>query len=509
MFSPNDLVHLVFASETDTYYTDGLLTLDLDRYLWFRLHERYSAVFYLSMTGNSFEVKTYGDRLPRSVKLPKRVARAGGRQPIGRWIADTLTAGINESAAVVCSLEDINAALRYNDWDKDLQTIAKAKARTGILVIKVPIIAEDAVPLLLKSPIFEYLRDNAVLNARMGGERSLYDSIRGGKGESCVFLNTFTKKAINAILMRLCLERDDRELPPGGTDALADYLARYLSSFRLQLTEPLGEDQRPSPNMGFQDLYDMLRDKGVWEELTRRCIGGDAMRGLMPDDAMAFQIARDKNGFAGKCLSLPPLKGRLDGEQERKITEKLLAVRKEAARPKNRPENPRLHAVGMGLVDMLYAEKNADTYMLILDGILFCAKWLYVGEGSEEEKRTRNILECFIQCVGFSSRSDEWRAQLRTLEQYKNPSKIVLERKRQLTNMLDGQARTMKNLRELLEVHMTDASFGKSPEELMDAVRGLKLAENILALENAGKSGSNGESGDPDGEQYDLEELEP
>ena len=58
MFSSKELLHLVFADETDTYYGDDLLKLELNQYLWLKLHESYQTVYFLGAAGKTFTIKT-------------------------------------------------------------------------------------------------------------------------------------------------------------------------------------------------------------------------------------------------------------------------------------------------------------------------------------------------------------------------------------------------------------------------------------------------------------------
>ena len=73
MFSSNDLTHLVFANETDTYYRDDLLKLDLHQYLWLDLHEKYSAVYFLTLSESTFSIKTYGDLKCKAYEPSRRL----------------------------------------------------------------------------------------------------------------------------------------------------------------------------------------------------------------------------------------------------------------------------------------------------------------------------------------------------------------------------------------------------------------------------------------------------
>ncbi|MCD7917264.1 MAG: hypothetical protein LUF84_02220, partial [Clostridiales bacterium] len=84
MFSSSELIHFVFANDDDDYYCGGLLRLDLNQYLWMKLHEEhYHTVYFLSRTdANIFSIKTCGDKKSSSFTV---------KQSIWSWVLGTET----------------------------------------------------------------------------------------------------------------------------------------------------------------------------------------------------------------------------------------------------------------------------------------------------------------------------------------------------------------------------------------------------------------------------------
>ena len=61
MFSPTELISLVFANKDDLYFGDDLLKLNLNQHLWKELHKTYQTVYFLSAAEKAFTVRTFGD----------------------------------------------------------------------------------------------------------------------------------------------------------------------------------------------------------------------------------------------------------------------------------------------------------------------------------------------------------------------------------------------------------------------------------------------------------------
>ena len=146
MFSSNDLVHLVFADETDTYYCGDLLKLDLHQYLWRKLHETYPAVYFLSLSEGALSVKTYGDLKCKAYEPGRKFWKLMGFESemgeLGKWIHKQLTSKRSEPAAFVCSLEDFCKASKDPDWANALYDIAGERHRAGTFVLTVPVSVE-------------------------------------------------------------------------------------------------------------------------------------------------------------------------------------------------------------------------------------------------------------------------------------------------------------------------------------------------------------------------------
>lgn len=504
LFSSDDLIHLVFANETDTYYRDDLLKLDLHQYLWLNLHEKYSAVYFLSLSKSTFSIKTYGDLKCKAYEPGRRLWRWKGFESeigeLGKWLHKQLASKRSESAAFVCSLEDFCKVSYYPDWAGTLKSIARERNRTGILVLTVPVPAEKSKRLFLYDPAFEYLQENAVLDVRGGAIRDMYESIRQNKGESCVFLNAFSRDRIYSILLHIALEQKGRFLAQKDMEAAAEYLSRYLTSLEMQRDDPLFKSQIPGPYMQFQDLYNQLKDEDVWKRLTDRCLNKKC-----PADGRAggagltagSHIIRDKGCWAGKCMMLRIPDGirQLDTEAER-AADLLLEIQRELLRPKNRDENDMLAVKAAGFLGKLEVVSPDDlgTYKRILEAIRFCVTWMYIQEQSEEEKQALKIVEFLEGYISVSSQCCWLRKNVEQNRQ-SGASGIMMDKLiRQSQDKLAAQEKILRNYQDLVSASIMNLSMMSFSDHTAEQMEKLKREVDEYCSEQVpvdrGKSGS-------------------
>ena len=504
MFSPNDLIHLVFADEADTYYCEDLLKPDLHQYLWLKLHEKYSSVYFLTLAENTFSVQTYGDLNCKPYEPPpKFLTWMGGSEmkDFGKWVLKQLTSKRLESAAFVCSLEDFCQAAENRDWAGTLEGIAGEKARTGIFVLTVPVSVERSRPLLLHSRVFELLREKAVLDVRTGALREIYGSIKRNKGESCVFLNAFSWDRVYPILLHVMLEQPGRFLSQKDMEAVIGYLVRYLADLKLQRDQPLFRTRMPSSDMQFRELYDELKDEKVWTRLVDRSLKERSSadnRAEHTEPAMGFHMTRDKSGYAGKCMTLRLPSGIQRLDPQGRAAGLLLDIQRELLAPKNRDENEMLAAKAAGFLAKLEAvpPDDPDTCKRILEAVHFCVTWMYVRE-SEEEKRVLEIVESLETYVKIS---DQYWLARKNVDLYKlqNASGTITDIKiQQAQKQLEAQEKILRTYQDLVSASSMELSILSFSDNITEQMEKLDRAvEKFRSARNTVNQGGIPESGD-------------
>lgn len=395
MFQPKDLIHLVFADETDTYYSDDLLQLNLNQKLWMLLHRSgYSTVYFLRAAGESFAVRTFGDaEAPAYTSIESRskfiqlFTDRSAQDHFTEWFCRRM----REKTAFVCSLEDFCSV--FDDADEDSRRRMKELAgdwkRKGILVLTTSGTIERSKPLLLHSKVFELLNDTAVLSTRGGESRSLYRVLRNAKGDACVFLNTFSREAIRSILLQASLRRG-RALTPEQSRAAEKYLYYYLRDEQLQQNLPLFERGRPMCGLQFRELYTSLaEDDQVWDRLLRR---SQSLPQTDPEAVEPLPLTRDQNSVAARCIRLRLPKWAAADEENRRALQR---VQQNLRTPKNQDENEAVCAGLARLCGRLEGMDNGDvgTCRRLLTALTFCEHWLYVEPGSETEHKVLENLK--------------------------------------------------------------------------------------------------------------------
>lgn len=485
MFSSNALVHLVFADPMDEYCSDGLLKLDLDRYLWLKLHERFSSVYFLRAEDHGFAVKTFGDRKAKNYEPSQGFLKSmkgifSGKsetQRFGDWMLEQMKSMRSEAAAFVCSAEDFCRTASGADWNAVLRQLAGEKNRTGILVLKMPLEAERSRELLLESPAFAQLGDATVSDLRGGSLQPLFPTLANGKKDACCFLSPSSGEGLHAILLRLQLENPQLIVSEEESRAAEEYLRRYLRNLHLQESEPLFRSGEPALYLSYRDLYLQLKDKRVWNELLARARNQSRLSEGMLLPAAALPL--DRTGITGRCAGKLFTENLSAGTSSSRppIPDRILA---NLLTPRNRPENKAVAEAMEGFLQKLSAAdpEDGETFQKIVEALGFCADWLYVPEEREEKEIVLALVE--RQNINLELSSLKYQ----TRNKFQNASLAggdLLDAKlRQMKIQADTIQRTADQYQDLISSSMLDLSLSSfSPREVFAKLSGLeeKLSE--------------------------------
>ncbi len=400
MFSSNALVHLVFADPMDEYYSDGLLKLELDRYLWLKLHERFSSVYFLRAEDHCFAVDTFGDKKAKNYEPNQGFLKSmkgifGGKsetQRFGAWMLEQMKSMRSEAAAFVCSAEDFCRTAVGQDWNALLRQLAGEKNRTGILVLKMPLEAERSRELLLQMPALAQLGDATVSYLRGGSLQPLFPALANGKKDACCFLSPCSGEGLHAVLLRLQLENPQRLMTEQESSAAEEYLRRYLRDLPLQQKEPLFRSGEPALYLSFRDLYLQLKNERVWNELLARA--RDQTKSSENKLLPVASLPLDRTGVTGRCAVKLFTEG-MSASNDNKRAKTAERILMNLLTPRSRAEN---RAVSDGLEGFLQKLSSAnpedkETVQKILEAMSFCTDWLYVPEKSEEEQTVLALVE--------------------------------------------------------------------------------------------------------------------
>ena len=425
LFDAKELLHLVFANNSDLYYTKGLLELSLDEFLWFRLHsEGYDPVYFLQSGSPECSVRTFGDQnakpyAERQNPFRKGISWFAGETEtdrFGSWMIKQLQDG----AAFVFPMDMMCAEKAAPDWINPLKQIASMKGRRGILVMKVPTEVELSRDALLNSAIFDALGETGITNLRRDPEGSLCAALLEAKDRGCHFWSLYTKERIEALLLRLQFDHPDLDAAPRELELMVDYLLQYLNNPRLRLHDPLFQLEYVGILPEYCEVYRWLGDKKTWAHL-RACAGqvNDAggvhallrQKGIpaVEPDRNRFAVSHGENTFARMCLKI-----RMDGGLQKQLgperepaADILLELFQLLNEPKSHADNVRvgeklqLLCVEAGAAK---ARQDPDAYWKIVFVMRFYAKWIHVEDGGKEEAELLRIAEQAEGCVEDSKK---------------------------------------------------------------------------------------------------------
>lgn len=422
MFSSNELLHLVFANDDDTYYCDNLLKLDLNQYLWWALHkDGYRTVCFLYANKDFFSVRTYGDidyvPYPTEDKWFKRFLMSD-TEKFGEWMIRQLKAKSSERVAFVCPLHVFCDTARGEEWTNLLRRIAGIEKRTGIILLTAPAEIEQSRDLLLSSKVFDSLREVAVTNLRNDDIRPLYTSLAIRKPYGVTYLNGYTTERMKALLLHVMMDGDDCFADALQIEHCAEYLTQYLNNPWLRRRRPLFGAPKCNEYPEYRELYHILLNKQMWDNLlkaTQQAFDGGSLRTCLDrlqcpyirENDIQVCVLRDRNSFAGRCMKLwlPPSGETMEASgKSDEAFDILTDIYTALLSPKNRADNPKVAAEIESLLaklEIAQEEGDFDTHKRVLFSIRFCVQWLHVPGSSDEENSILSLtdsLKALIKC---------------------------------------------------------------------------------------------------------------
>lgn len=395
MFSSKNLISFVFANENDTYYRDDMLKLNQDQYLWYQLHEKFETVYFLREAEGQLQVRSFGDRNGPCPTFKSKLFKTAEDQQ-GKWLLQQMRRKAADAVAFVCTLPDFCSVFSKASWEETLRELAESQNRTGIFVVTASATAERNTKLLLTSPVFQYLKENAILEQRSGEPRDLYGSIAQKKWGSCFFLNEFTYERVHALLVHVIMKYPERLESIQDLDELAAWLHKYLNSATLPGNDTLFDFKLPVNYLTHEDVYTLLCKENIWNRLIAR-----VNQGTVPKiKECSHHILRDSSSYAGRYLQLKlPNWVNADSQDGIRVYRLVREIRDAISSPKNKLENQFIQQAADRFLCHLDTVPNDDaaSYKGVLDALKLCVDWMYVANVTPQAKQmmeiTRNQME--------------------------------------------------------------------------------------------------------------------
>lgn len=371
-----DYIKLMFAREDDTYFCEDLLQLDLDAYLWRKLHrEGYDTVYFLEEADNDFQVKTFGDKGADGYKGRRRLL-GGKMDPFSEWMLEKL----KKKTAIVCRLPDFCRVMEQKNRRGGMEALIALgdnPKRKGTLVLVASPVAEDTTGLLLSSPVFGKYDGRClckpITDVRGMSVTGLYERLDKDMQSSCESLSSFTWNRVDTLVRHVLMRYPERVRSEEKIKEISRFLTQYLNHPQLRRKFPFpGNVPGYAPN--HQQIYQWLRDGAVWERLERYAGECEDVLEVTPT-----LVIRRADSFAGRCIRMElPAKELETHEEAAKLLEEL---RGELASPKNRMENETVKiCLEAFLTELVPHPEDWDTIKRRLFAMRFCTRFLYEDE---------------------------------------------------------------------------------------------------------------------------------
>lgn len=428
MFSSIDPIHIVFANEGDTYFCNSLMKLNLNRYLWLTLHEKYKSVYFMEDRDGSCHMYTYGDTAAKNIMQEE--PKSGGflfKKPKGDNVKSRILRELEDrndnASAFVCSIFDF-CNLFKDESDKDLlNSIVSSRKRSGIIVLTAPPEIDLTRDLFLNSPVFEYLKEPWVRSVRTSSAVRMYDKIKDTKSISCVNLNYFTKERIKNVLNCIMIEDDTKYLSVGDLQKVIDYLYQYLNDWNFRVYETTLPDNQLDYRTRYSDLYGYCKDKSTWKKLVDRSLKFNSQEELRQYlDSLHCQFREDIDVFKGKNFYRAPNSyaegiirycstnnfNHISGTDELVRYEVLRLIsdlRKEVVHVRSGTENAKIAAKADSMVTKLSTYSGYKDYIsniYTLRALKFVVNNITTPDGTEKEKDVIKIAEEYDAFINTS-----------------------------------------------------------------------------------------------------------
>lgn len=493
MFVSEDFLQLVFANERDTYYCNGLLALNLEQYLWFKLHEQgYGCVYFLRYREDSCQIVHFGERCAQSFDADhgsskKLFSQKVKPSALQKWLLKQLRLDGGNRVAIVSSLQGFCRFFSEKSRLEILSHLSAAERRGTVLLVSPPE-AEFSAPFFLHSPVFDALRETSITSLRTAAPCGLFAALQHDKPQRIHFLNVYTKEILSDLLSRVCVE-------VGAT--IPDSLLHHMQSYLLQwnnnpdfFRKERGRSRYlPPSGAKYRLLHDALVNTEAWDELVERgnevASCGNMQAYLNKIDVPCVHrppnlhgLLRLQESYAGKCLRLTLPSAVAKGSRAADCERLLVEIKDGLHDPKNRDANSKVvEAIVRFLAEFRDASvsQDSETCHFLLFSIRFCIEQLYIAAGTETENAVEKIICLMRDGVNCS------KNYFSHLESYRLSSNqtdgdlthLVLQ---QLSAQVDSSRRLLDKCKDFVQASILQLKLANSDASIA------RLAERISEM---------------------------
>ena len=437
MFSSNALLQIVFAEQNDNYFWEGIFKAELNRYLWYQLHDNYSTVYFAEGRENDIQIRWYEESYTDEFRL-KGFFQKNPKTVLAKWLKKQIKDKKHKSA-VVFSLE--NFCHIFESEEETLHELKEAKEYEeicGTIIVIAPTNNAKASK-LFRSSVFKALDEQSVLAMRNYSSGDMYEFLQNQKNKACVFLNKYTRERVSDIISYIMLEEPNRFTSRTEMENMIDYLTQYMNNRYLQMTEERIFPQKFGLiNPLYKDLYGQLKDRKVWDALVSRSrqYNGTLKEHLIHHYVSEKMIESCANTSYNdetiemRCMKLCSANIMHEVMYDEPTIEKLAKIYHEVRIYNRIEKNIQVEEKLSYFIDRLESVRNSgdkETCGRIISAILFCVTWLRCNnENTNDVIQMIDAFNSYVQLSaiyytnkkGYESSSYRPENIRRTIEQY-------------------------------------------------------------------------------------------
>lgn len=237
-----DKVQLIYVNPNDTYYGEDLLELDINKNLWFQLHELdFECVYFLSSYQSGILISDMGDKsrieFAKSNILGKlHVSRDPNAKkentPSVKEFRDVVLPHWNaQKSAIVISMDTLMKVAKSGDWADAFSRFAAGKDGNAVLFI---LVSKDNEKGIRAKGIFNIFQGTSIYNIlEPYGEKSsdsFRDILSNNHARNCNFMDQMGKGDIRNILINLMMKDPNKFEDIDNLENMVTYLRIILDT---------------------------------------------------------------------------------------------------------------------------------------------------------------------------------------------------------------------------------------------------------------------------------------
>ena len=255
-FSDSDKkIRIVFAAEDDRYYTDSLLKLDLNQYLWMSLRKYYDNVWFVSVNKRGdINVKCFEN----NVSVVKKQSSPS------KWLIEQ--ASRDRKQAFVVKKDSFKALFEQRNFWGETSFIDISKFQNIMVIVIVPPKIYEVKDLLSGDyPVIKPYAERIIQSEKKDIIFVLYSKYN----KYCSFLPSFTKECIRNLLLYTMFRDTEKADSAVFMEYMAVYLAEYMNNKAMQWKFDLSlfENEQFRKFPLHRKIQEKLSDMGIWKKL--------------------------------------------------------------------------------------------------------------------------------------------------------------------------------------------------------------------------------------------------